>query len=292
MGEYTSVHQTDGPYFDAFYSKANRDQKNFKGDMATVYKRLEQLAEASFTSHEITATCKNDESKCLIRKDSWDGQQAFAAYMQANEKTMNFCDIFFDTAVVKPTKSYIDEFKNKKEDVDCQTLTDFRNTRAGIIIHELTHTSFGMNGRAKSQDYAYNVEKCLQLAEGTYDRSTMGSSVQLFNHATKQPIVTAKAKKPLCPSKDDPTKEGICSPTHSWDNADNIILVSVGVYYSHLAGRQIEIVPKKTANPSSPKVETLQGRAANKPGTCPPRPTLPDMFELPSDFVIRDRAHS
>ncbi|KAF2231880.1 hypothetical protein EV356DRAFT_506270 [Viridothelium virens] len=149
-----------------------------------------------------------------------------------------------------------------------------------------------MNDRAKSQDYAYNVEKCLQLAEGTYDRSTMGSNVKLFNHNTKQQIIATKAKKPLCPSKDDSTKEGICSPTHSWDNADNIILVSVGVYYSHLAGRQIEIVPQKAASPSPPKARLLRNRATNKPGSCPPRPTLPDMFDLPSDFVLRSRGHS
>jgi hypothetical protein len=67
----------------------------------------------------------------------------------------------------------------------------------------------------RTADYAYGVNDCLQLAEGKFDRSKASYS---------------DPKDPLC--ADSEGNEGLCQPVKSILNADSIMFVALGIYFS------------------------------------------------------------
>lgn len=69
----------------------------------------------------------------------------------------------------------------------------------------------------------YGFNGCEQLGAGTYDRSCRNNG----------------DPKVLCPSAADPTKDGICSPQRSEDNADTYAFVAAGVHFSIKCGISI-----------------------------------------------------
>lgn len=95
---------------------------------------------------------------------------------------------------------------------------------AHAILHEWTHTKNVMGryvsiksvlrilniltDRISSLDYVYGAQNCLNLAAGS--------------HTVKRP---PPKNGPLCPDKNDPTKEGLCDPKVSAENADTIALI-------------------------------------------------------------------
>lgn len=99
-----------------------------------------------------------------------------------------------------------------------------------LLLHELTHTTYAMNGQQKALDYAYWVPDCLALALHKFDRSKAWYADPKF--------------PPLCPNRDG--KEGYCEPELSQSNADSIALIAAGIYFSAKCCANIPIIKAAT----------------------------------------------
>ncbi|KAJ7669908.1 hypothetical protein DFH06DRAFT_1320943 [Mycena polygramma] len=184
--------------------------------MNIIYTRLAALYKADQQDYQLTITCSNIPTACT--------KEPTLAHVNDDEKTLNFCDRFFEDA--KTTDAAVADCQSPAPQM-MKTLVDFRLTNSHVLAHEGTHTSFVMGARAKARDYAYGVKRCIALAKGVYSRAT----------------ARYQKKKPMCPDPSNPTKEGLCHPDLAVTNADSISLFSTALYYSARCGGPVALPP-------------------------------------------------
>ncbi|CAM1501517.1 Fc.00g035010.m01.CDS01 [Cosmosporella sp. VM-42] len=208
----TSKNLQRGVYFDEFFDTESRAHEDFAANTARVYDNIAMLLSGT-TRYKVKATCNAESLYCA--KNNW------YAHMNDRDTKVNFCKKLWGDTRLGTTENLLSTCKEKTPD-----LRDAQRTYAGLLIHEMTHTSFVMSFQAKTIDYAYGFTYCQQLARGLFDRECMRSQLK-----GNPPI--------LCP--DDDGKESTCAATKSPLNADTYSFVAAGVYFTAMCGKDIPL---------------------------------------------------
>ena len=117
--------------------------------------------------YRLQITCNNTQDYC---------GSAYYAHMNDVTHTMNLCDAWFEIAGTPMAGQKDAQDLVATDDIlaGCTgdspkfaNLPDIWFGRAQSLLHEWTHTSY-FTGTRRTIDYAYGVQRCLNLAAGTY----------------------------------------------------------------------------------------------------------------------------
>ncbi|CAD6593247.1 MAG: hypothetical protein ASARMPRED_007178 [Alectoria sarmentosa] len=195
--------------------------------------------------YKLQVTCDDTESFCV---------NGYYASMRDKTHTMNICSAWFSVAGTPAgAKGSPDLISTSDVLAGCTgdspkyvNLQDFWPDRAQSLLHEWTHTAYFTTTK-RTIDYAYGVQKCLDLAAGSRvmppnrERNTNG--------------------KPICPDKANPAQPGACDPNLSIDNADTLSIIAGGLWFSDPAqcNRAIPIGLTAAPPPSRKRQATTDG---------------------------------
>lgn len=191
--------------------------------------------------------------------------------MNAESQIVNFCNKFFDpNSGLKTTDQLLK---------DCGTinLRDAQRSRAAVLVHEASHTTYAMQGMgpdgAKALDYAYGFVACTQLPRGAFDRS----------------CVPYRGSKALCGNAAG--TEGVCEAHLSALNADTYSFVSAGVYFSQKCNREIQFPPPPIPIQSRSS-ESQNARGDNpilpRAGLGQPGNNILNACPVPDEYLVID----
>lgn len=141
---------------------------------------------------------------------------------------------------------------------DAMDLRYVQRSRSGILVHEMSHTSYAMNRDSgyvtvfklnrcvyklmltvdmnSSLDVVYGYNGCTALAKGTFDRSCVPYKAQ----PNKKSNVPPPADKIICPrTENGVVVEGPCNADLSENNADTYSFVAAGIFFSKRCNKAI-----------------------------------------------------
>ena len=116
-------------YFIDFFSSSLRNKEGFVGVIRDIYLRIAEIASGDGTKYKMEVTCNFDTPRCQIGRAS--------AFTSDVDRRLNLCERFFTSPAMKSTQQRLDECPNLG-------LKEARLTRAFVLLHELTHTKYGM----------------------------------------------------------------------------------------------------------------------------------------------------
>lgn len=172
------------------------------------------------TDYKLKVTCDDTHHFCM---------SGYYASMSDDTHTMNLCSAWFSVAGTPAgDKNNPDLISTSDLLAGCTgnspkyaNLQDFWPGRAQALLHEWTHTTYFTGTTERTIDYAYGVQKCLDLAAGS---RVMPASRERDRKGT-----------PICPDKANPQQPGVCNPDFSIDNADTLAIIAGGLWYSDKA---------------------------------------------------------
>ena len=175
IAQFAQNNYKNGNYFPKFFPTSLQNDEKFNESLKNTFANLAKMATSELQGMRMTITCNDGTVRCNI-KNSYT-QKVFPAHTTAAESvtTINFCDLFSNSAtvhshggssVVTSTNKFIKDSVREQK----YYLKNANPMRSRIILHELTHTKFAMNGQRKSQDVAYGVQDCLSLSENRFIR--------------------------------------------------------------------------------------------------------------------------
>ncbi|KAJ8111527.1 hypothetical protein ONZ43_g5602 [Nemania bipapillata] len=198
-------------YYTHFFSATLRKEADFAAKIKTRFEKMADILSGKSQEYIIFVKCDATTEGCTD-KSQW-------AHTNDRDHTLNLCPKWFGTA---GGLSSITTDALKK----CATedLRYFQRSKSSILLHEVSHTSHGMDADKGSLDYAYGYNGCAALPNGNFDRSC---------------VQYADPKKVLCPDDDDDSKESLCKADFSGTNADTYSFVGAGIFYTQECKRTI-----------------------------------------------------
>ncbi|RAH70323.1 mutanase [Aspergillus aculeatinus CBS 121060] len=215
---YAAENFQNGDYYAHFFAEKVRTA-DFAAHAKAVYQRVATVLDGT-APYGLKLTCNFAHSEC----------DRSVAHTKDSARSLNFCAGFFANSNNPDSNgNVILATDDRLQHCPTLNLRKANRSRAATIIHELTHTSFvmnGVNGGEKSKDYAYGILGCTELAQGRLDRSCTAW------YRSKPSVI-------LCPNTD--AKESVCDADRSAWNAESWQSVASGVYFSAQCQRAIEI---------------------------------------------------
>lgn len=192
-----------GPYYEAFFAESVRTAA-FEAGVSAEFARVATLLKRNDQSGGVfSVTCDNATPKCQA-----------GLFVESGGDTLNFCDAYFDSDLIESSEDTQD---------NCATLdiVQAQKSRSAVIVRSILKTAGGT-----AKDYSFGYSAALELAAGTFDRST---------------VPYANPADVLCPSAADPSQEGVCPADASAANADSWSFVAAGIAYSVLCNRAVTL---------------------------------------------------
>ncbi|KAF5511096.1 Lipase [Colletotrichum siamense] len=226
-----------GDYYNHFFSQSLRDQADFGDKVKERYRRMTDILSGRSPEFTVTVTCDETKEGCW-KKGWW-------ASMNDNLQVMNVCDAFF-----KDNGGFLSDSTSTTLDACDNDVMDLRyaqRAKSGILLHEMTHTSYGVNKESGALDVAYGYNGCTALARGTFDRSCVS-----YKAKPKKSGTLPTPDKIICQTtnSDGVIVEGICPADYSENNADTYSFVAAGIFFSKRCQKVIPY-PATTGPPAS-----------------------------------------
>ncbi|KAK2774669.1 esterase family protein [Colletotrichum kahawae] len=215
-----------GDYFNHFFSENLRRKDGFGERVKERYRRIADILSGKSSDYHVTVTC-NQESNGCKKKGWW-------AHMNNEFQVMNICEKWFEDNggfLSDSTDNTLSHCNN-----DAMDLRYVQRSRSGILVHEMSHTSYAMNRDSGSLDVVYGYNGCTALAKGTFDRSCVPYKAQ----PNKKSNVPPPADKNICPrTENGVVVEGPCNADLSENNADTYSFVAAGIFFSKRCNKAI-----------------------------------------------------
>ena len=215
-----------------------------------------QLKDSYGNGANIPATSPPNDYKLIVTCDNTNKfcDKGYYASMSDSKHTMNLCNAWFSIAGTPAAgRPGATDLISTSDILDGCTgdspkyanLQDFWPGRAQGLFHEWTHTTYFTGTSAKTIDYAYGVQTCLDLAAGSRKMPDNRNTDTKGN--------------PICPDKNNPQEPGYCDPNFSIDNADSLAIIAGGLWFSDKAQCNRAIPIGLTANPPPSRKRQTSG---------------------------------
>ncbi|KAJ5884631.1 mutanase [Penicillium taxi] len=134
----TAADLQSGIYYETFFASSVRNEANFASDTAETFTRIAKMLAGSASDYQVTYSCNDNTKFCEMSN--------YKAHMSDRKRTLNFCTAFF---AANPSTNDIMSTQSRLSDCDSINLRQAHRSRAVVLLHEMTHTSYAMLGKTK-----------------------------------------------------------------------------------------------------------------------------------------------
>ncbi|KAJ6103765.1 mutanase [Penicillium sp. IBT 16267x] len=230
MAQVSALNVEQGVYLQTFFN--GNDDTEFISDTTKTFQRIASLLSGNDPEFPVVLACDPPVKTSMCKG-------GYVAFMNNKNRRLTFCAPFFKDPNPASTKPQIWPTKDLLEDGQMD-LRKASRARSAVLVHEATHTKYGMLGKPFTRDIAYGFDACWKLARGTLDRSCVPWVTQ-----RPPPEPGMPPYKVECPAEekgpDGELVEGKCKPEQARTNAENYQLLAAGVYFTAKTGRAIPL---------------------------------------------------
>ncbi|WQF90233.1 Putative metallopeptidase, catalytic domain superfamily [Colletotrichum destructivum] len=184
--EFAAEKLTKYPYFHAFQEPTAFDKKELENTGKEVFTRIAAMLDGFHMDNKFTIRCGGEycgrvrASSAAVTVTKLDG---------TTDPIVSFCKLFFEPSW--STQDHLERYKKAIGNYPLYTdrwsgrvnMQDVSNSRANVILHELTHTTYvampikKLLGREAEEelfvtdDIVHNAPLCYKLARGYHDKS-------------------------------------------------------------------------------------------------------------------------
>ncbi|KGO69674.1 Glycoside hydrolase, family 71 [Penicillium italicum] len=236
MAQVSAVNLETGTYLDNSFNGEGDTQ--FISDTKETFQRISSLLTGNDPNFPVTLACDPRVASTMCKR-------GYVAFMNNSKQRLTFCAPFFQTPDPDSTTPQVWPAKDVLDD----NSTDLRKAsraRSAVLVHEATHTKYGMLGKPFTRDIAYIFNSCRKLARSNFNRSCRPQPKQVAEQGALLDPPTIE-----CPvlGPDGMMVEGLCDQELARKNAENYQLLAAGVYFTEKTSRTIPlpVLPASTS---------------------------------------------